>query len=192
MDEKRNELFVGILLVGIGLIFLVNQFVEIAFFENLGIFFMLGLGLVFLAWGVISRSDGLMIPGGILSGIGLGTVLVTTVESGSGDLGGAMFMGAFALGWVIITVFTAVFTDNTHWWPLIPAAIMALISAALLLDGPFMVLLEWVGKLWPLALIAGGIALLWGARKMHAGKEKGSEIPEADDFDIEKLKQDEA
>ncbi len=192
MNEKRNEWFVGVLLVAIGLIFLINQFFEIPIFENLVLFFLLGLGVVFLAWGVISRSAGLMIPGGILSGIGLGTVLVTNVEDSAGDLDGALFMGAFALGWVIITVFTAVFTEETHWWPLIPAAIMGLISAALLVEGPFLVALEWVGKLWPLALIVGGIAVLLGARKMQSAKEKLADIPPAEELDIDQLKKDEA
>lgn len=186
MNKKRNEWIGGLILIVIGLLFLLNQFFDMPGLENVAIFFVLGLGIIFLSWGVIAREAGLMIPGGILTGIGLGIALVAgPFEFEDGNLSGGVFMGAFALGWVLITVFTALFTDETHWWPLIPAAIMALISGALLIEGPFMVALEWLGKLWPLALIIGGIAILLGARKLS---DKDEVIEEADEITIDKLK----
>ena len=186
MNKKRNEWIGGLILIVVGLLFLLNGFFEMPALENLAIFFVLGLGIFFLAWGVIAREAGLMIPGGILTGIGLGIALVAgPFEFEDGNLSGGVFMGAFALGWVLITVFTAIFTDETHWWPLIPAAIMALISGALLIEGLFMVALEWLGKLWPLALIIGGIAILLGARKLSG---TGEEISKEEDVSIDKLK----
>lgn len=69
---------------------------------------------------------------------------------------------------------------------------MALISGAVLVQGPFIIVLEWVGKLWPLALIAGGAAILIRAGKMK-DKNKGQiEIPAPDEIDVDKLKADEA
>jgi len=188
MNKNRNQWIVGGLLIVIGLFFFLNEFFELPGLENLAIYFVLGLGLFFLAWGVITREAGLMIPGGILTGIGLGIVLVAgPFEYEDGDLSGGVFMGAFALGWLLITIFTAVFSDKTEWWPLIPAAIMALISAALLVEGPFMVALDWLGKLWPLVLIVVGIAVLLGARKISTKDAKGSELPESVEVPIEKL-----
>ena len=188
MNKNRNQWIAGGLLIVIGLFFFLNEFFELPGLENLAIYFVLGLGLFFLAWGVISREAGFMIPGGILTGIGLGIVLVAgPFEFEDGDLSGGVFMGAFALGWVLITIFTAVFSDETHWWALIPAAIMALISAALLVEGPFMVALDWLGKLWPLALIVGGIAVLLGARKISNKDVKDSDLPETDEVPVEKL-----
>ncbi len=185
MNQKRNEWIGGLLLIGIGLLFLLNQFFDLPGLESLAIFFVLGLGLFFLAWGVVTREGGLMIPGGILTGIGTGIVLIAgPLDLGDGDFSGGVFMGAFAMGWVLITIFTALFTDETQWWPLIPAAIMAIISGALLIEGPFMVALEWLGKLWPLALILGGIAMLLGARKLS---NKDADVPD-DDLSIDKLK----
>lgn len=191
MNKKRNEWIGGVLLIAIGVLFFVNQFFDLPGLESLATFFVMGLGIFFLAWGVISHNDGLMVPGGILTGIGLGIVLIAgPLNLGDGDLSGAVFMGAFALGWVLITIFTALFTEKTHWWPLIPAAIMAIISGAILVQGPFMFALEWLGKLWPLALIAGGIAILLGARKINEKGNAGTEIPDMDDVSIEKLKDD--
>jgi hypothetical protein len=186
MDKKRNGWIGGLLLIGIGVLFLLNQFFDMPGLENLAIFFVLGLGIFFLAWGVIAREAGLMIPGGILTGIGLGIALVAgPFQFDDGNLSGGVFMGAFALGWVLITLFTALFTDETHWWPLIPAAVFALISGALLIQGPFVVALEWLGKLWPLALIIGGIAVLFGARKVS---DKGEKLEEPDGTTPDSLK----
>ena len=183
--KKRREWIGGVLLIVTGLFFLLNQFFDLPGLDSLAIYFVLALGLFFLAWGVVSREDGLMIPGGILTGIGLGIALIAgPLEIADGEASGGVFMGAFALGWVLITVFTALFTDETHWWPLIPGAIMALISGALLVSGPFAVALEWLGKLWPLALIAGGIAVLLGARKLSSKPAVDEEEPEP----VEKLK----
>ena len=166
LQEQRNHLFGGLILLAVGLVALLNQFFDIPIFENLGIFFLSGLGLIFLLWGIFTREAGLMIPGGILSGIGLGIVLINgPFGATAGDQSGAIFMLAFAVGWFSIPLFTALFTDETHWWPLIPGAIMALIGGALLFQGPFMGALELLGMIWPLALIIGGVALLLGARK---------------------------
>lgn len=185
MNQKRNEWIGGLLLIGIGILFLLNQFFDLPGLESMAIFFVLGLGLFFLAWGVVTREGGLIIPGGILTGIGTGIALIAgPLDLGDGDISGGVFMGAFAMGWVLITIFTALFTDETQWWALIPAAIMAIISGALLIEGPFMVALEWLGKLWPLALILGGIAMLLGARKLSS---KGADLPE-DELGIDKLK----
>jgi hypothetical protein len=183
MENKRNEWIGGLFLIGLGVLFLLNQFFDLPIIENLAVFIVLGLGLIFLAWGVLSHEVGFMIPGGILTGIGLGIVLIAgPFDMAGGRDSGGLFMGAFALGWVLITVFSGLFSDETQWWALIPAAIMALVSGALLIEGPFMVALEWVGKLWPLALIIAGIAVLAGARKVTskgADSASESELPES-------------
>ena len=71
--NRSNSVVTGIGLVALGLIFLVSQFVEFN-----GLYFLLLLGLGFIGWAVIGRNKGLIIPGGILFGIGLGTVLNET------------------------------------------------------------------------------------------------------------------
>jgi uncharacterized protein (DUF486 family) len=75
MQKKEKDIVGGIILLGIGLFFLVNQFVNFNF-GDLGMFFLPLLGAMFLVWGIVTREGGLMIPGGILSGIGWGAYAV--------------------------------------------------------------------------------------------------------------------
>lgn len=166
VEKKRESLVGGLILVLIGLIALAGQFIELDAFPNLGLLIVPGIGVLFLLWGVLTREDGLIIPGGIMSGIGLGIVLIAgPFNITNGENEGGIFMLSFALGWVLITVLTAVFTDETHWWALIPAAIMGLIGGTVLVGGVFETALRLLGDFWPLALIAvGGWILIQAMR----------------------------
>lgn len=173
MKEKKSELVGGILLIGFGLLALLGQFVDIS--DWMGLMILPAIGGVFLLAGIFSRNAGFIIPGGILSGIGLGAFLNEGPLHGlGGDAGGAVFLLSFACGWALITILTAVFTDKTQWWPLIPGGIMALIGGGLLFGGVFFNTLNLFGKIWPLFLILGGIYILYQSRSPH-GKEKFSE-----------------
>ncbi len=161
LKEKRGELIWGIILIGIGVIALANQFTNFNW-DHLGLYFLPLLGGAFLLGGILSRQAGLIIPGGIISGIGWGSLLIAGPLSGlTGDNEGAIFMLTFALGWGLITVLTAVFTDETHWWPLIPGGIMALIGLGILFGGIFMQGLSLLGRIWPAFLIVLGLYILF-------------------------------
>jgi len=154
----RHRWLAGIALIAIGLLVLVVQFAES---ETLGLLLLPGLGLIFLIWGSLARSVGLLIPGGVLSGIGLGVYLMAGPLSGlEGEAEGAVFLLSFAAGWGLITLLSALICRETHWWPLIPGGIMALIGGALLAGGVGLTILDWIGKLWPLILISLGAYLL--------------------------------
>jgi hypothetical protein len=156
----RNRLIGGIVLVGLGLYLLAAQFIRS---EWMGMLILPGLSILFLAWGLLTRNVGLLVPGGILGGIALGTFL--TSSAFGQDMGveeGGVFLLAFAGGWALITVAAAVIGQRVLW-PLIPGVILALIGFALMAGGAGLQVLEWIGRLWPLALIAGGLAVLWRA-----------------------------
>ena len=158
-QEQRNRTVGGLALIVLGLIALAAQFVEIG--EWLGLLILPGLGLIFFAWGILTRQSGLMIPGGILSGLGLGTLLVAgPFQNLGGSAEGGIFMLAFAFGWVLIPIVSTIFTGDNHWWALIPGGIMALIGAGLLLGGVALSLLELLGQIWPVFLILGGLYLI--------------------------------
>ena len=177
--NKNNSVVSGIGLVALGVIFLISQFVEFN-----GLYFLLLLGLGFIGWSVIGRNKGLMIPGGILFGIGLGTVLnesafATRLE---GDAEGALFLLGFAVGWFLITVLTKLFFNDFQWWPMIPGGIMALIGLGLLTDGALLQTIGSIGRWWPLILIAIGISIVWSQFR----KDDAEALKDNDDIGYEK------
>ncbi len=156
--EVRNRWIAGVALVAIGLIALIANFVES---PSLGMLIVPTLGLIFTLWGIAVRQIGLVIPGGILSGIGLGVYLMDGPFSHlAGEAEAGIFLLAFSLGWFLISGLSAYVCGRVLLWPLIPGGILAVIGGALLVGGTALVVLEWVGKLWPLALIAAGAYLV--------------------------------
>jgi hypothetical protein len=154
---QRNRLFGGIFLIGLGLLIFLGQFLPEKW---MGVAILPVLGAGFLLWGLLARNAGLLVPGGILSGIALGTYLITGPYADATDeFHGGVFLLAFAAGWALITVLSF-FVGCRQWWPLIPGGILALIGAALLGGGVWLTVLELAGKAWPLALIVIGITLL--------------------------------
>lgn len=169
MERKINGGLIGglILILG-GILALIGQFVPDTWGELFGTYLLLVLGLIFVGAGILTREEGWFIPGGILTGLGAGIALVASPWSARlpGDEGG-WFLILFAAGFALITVMTVIFGDETHWWALIPAAIIGLLGAAVTFGGVFWTSMEWVGKLWPLVLIIIGGSLLWKARRSN-------------------------
>ena len=168
--KKKSNLLTGLVLVAVGGAALLFQIMPVSVGEFFGKFLLLGLGLIFLVVGIATREGGWFIPGGILTGLGAGVALVSSPLAArlSGDEGG-WFMLAFAGGWFLIPLLTAIFAEETHWWAFIPGGIIGLVGLAVLYGGLFMNALEWAGRLWPLALIIGGALLLWKSRRHATG-----------------------
>lgn len=167
--EKNNSLIGGLLLLAAGVLALIGQLMPGDWGGFFGTYLLLGLGLIFMAVGIYTREDGWFIPGGILTGLGAGVALLASSWSNRlpGEDGG-WFLLIFALGWFLIPVMSSIFSEKTHWWALIPGGIIGLVGAAVLFQGVFLDVLEWVGKLWPLALIIAGALLLWRIRRPSA------------------------
>ncbi len=157
-QDRRSAMVGGALLVAIGLLVLLAQNVQA---ETLGLLFLPALGGLFLIAGIVGRQAGFIIPGGVLTGIGLGAIFTENPALAATKLaqGGVFFIG-FALGWFLITVLSKLFTPNTQWWALIPGAIMVLIGGALMLGGTALNVLEFVGRWWPLILVALGLVII--------------------------------
>src|SRR5687768_1098889 len=150
---ELNRWLPGLGMVAIGLVLLVGQITNS---ESVGVLIMPALALIFIAWGIATREVGFLIPGGILTGVGLGTLsMVYDWPFGTlaGDTEAGVFLLIFAGGWASITLLSALFTERVHWWPLIPGGIMALIGSALIVGGSAKEALSLIGYLWPLALI---------------------------------------
>lgn len=157
-DGRRARIIAGVSLVTIGLLTLVMQFGNSM---TLGQYFLNALGLIFLIWGLTTDSFGLLIPGGVLSGIGLGTYLVSgPLSDVEGAATVAVFLLAFAAGWALITLLSGFTGEGLQWWPLIPGGIMAAIGGALLSGGFALEVLSWLGRGWPLGLVIVGLYLI--------------------------------
>ncbi|MEZ4518873.1 MAG: hypothetical protein R3C44_19325 [Chloroflexota bacterium] len=171
-NERRGALVGGLILVFIGGMALLSQFVETD--GGLwGTLIVLGLGLAFLLAGIVTREFGFLIPGGILTGIGAGLALLIGPWQGVFDAdGGGLFLIAFAGGWFLITLMGLLVTRQFHWWPLIPGTIIGLVGLAIVFGGALWTILEWLGALWPLALIAAGILVLFKAFRGHTSEPK--------------------
>ena len=157
-DSTRGRVAAGIALIAIGLLLVFVQ----AFDLNIpGWLFLGGLGLIFLVWGVLTRTFGLVIPGGVLGGIALGVFLTELPLAGMTEsASGGLFLLGFSLGWALMTLLSPLTCERVQWWPLIPGGILAAVGAILLLGGFGLQLLTLVGVAWPLILVVIGVYLL--------------------------------
>jgi len=107
------------------------------------VFLVVGAALLF---GYFQRkSYSMLIPGCILLGLGFGAL---------GDRTGIDFDNfssfGLGLGFLAIFIIDTIVRGRTHWWPLIPGGILALVSLIVLAEEGFESdLLRW----WPLLLI---------------------------------------
>jgi len=112
---RRSQVATGIALVVIGFVALALQY-----FEGPGRAVVLLLaGGSFIATYFYSDIYGLLIPGGILSGLGLG-ILGEWSELSVKDPN-AIGLG---IGFVSIYVIERLYRRRAHWWPLIPGVIL--------------------------------------------------------------------
>ena len=158
VDARRQRTVTGVALVGIGLLALAGHLLPPG---AAGVLFLPALGLIFLAWAIAARTIGLLIPGGILSGIGLGVVLSEHAFAHlDGEARGGVFLLAFAAGWGLIALLATLVDGRRHWWPLIPGGILAVIGLAVVTGGAALQILAAIGGTWPIGLIAVGLYLL--------------------------------
>jgi len=113
--NRRSQVATGVALVVIGIVALALQY-----FEGPGRAVILLLaGGSFIATYFYSDIYGLLIPGGILSGLGLG-ILGAWSELSVKDPD-AIGLG---IGFTSIYVIERLYRRRAHWWPLIPGVIL--------------------------------------------------------------------
>ena len=167
-DRDRGRLVTGAILVLLGLGLLALQFME-GFNEAVVLFL---IGAAFVAGYLYSRAYGLLIPGCILLGLGLGFVGETTISSLDEEV---FILLGLGVGFVAIYVIPLVYVGKSHWWPLIPGVILIVVGIASMSDD-LERLLE-VG--WPLILVLLGLVILAGAFGL-TGRKAPDEAQEID------------
>lgn len=150
MDQSPNREWIGgAVLILLGLFFLVARFVP-----TIVPYIVLLVGLGLLGLFAVTRAYGVLIPAGIVTGVGTGIVLAART---SGQASGAVFMLSLGAGFLAVWVLGVLFrVRENHWWPLIPGGILTLIGVALAGSGTAQALLELLGNWWPLILIVVG------------------------------------
>ena len=158
-SQPMNRALIGAILVLIGLIALAANVWRS---DIIGMLVLPALGIIFLVGAFMGRIPGLLIPGSILLGLGLGTLAQQTLfASATGEARGAVVVIGLALGFLAIMPLFQLLQGSYHWWPAIPGGILLIVGAALLAGPAGMAFLQLLGMLWPVALIAGGAYLLW-------------------------------
>lgn len=139
----------GLVIAGLGLFFLAGQLEP-----DIGRFVPLFIGLALLAVFVVTRQYGFLVPGAILTGVGIG-IVIDAAATGNAESGVMMLSiaGGFLAIWVLGSVYRL---PQNHWWPLIPGGILTLIGLVQLSRT------EVVGAigLWPVILIIVGALVL--------------------------------
>ncbi len=148
MSTNRGRIIPGLILIVLGMALLLGQYFE--FGPSL---FLVLLGLAFLIPYALTRSYGLLIPGCILTGIGIG--LAFERAAARPDVTVSIGLG---LGFLAIFVVQMVVAGSSHWWPLIPGGILVLVGGAEAVP-QIQGVLE---KGWPVILIVIGLAILVG------------------------------
>ncbi len=157
--DTMNRAIVGAILLLIGIVILAANLSQS---DILGLLVLPVLGIIFLVAAFMGRISGLAIPGSILTGLGLGTLLQQTwFVSAAGETRGGIVVTGLALGFLAIMPLLQVLENRFYWWPAIPGGILLVVGVALLAGPLGTSFLELIGTLWPLALIAVGIYLLW-------------------------------
>lgn len=146
MTSRDSRWTAGMILIGVGLGFFFLQRWQGAGTSTI----LLLIGAAFLVAYLLRRAYGLLVPAGILLGLGLGGLLEARFLDDEAVFG-------LGCGFVFIYVVALLVERNSHWWPLIPGVILILVGV-----NDMRSVTELVFDYWPLALVAVGLLLVFG------------------------------
>jgi hypothetical protein len=159
MDNKGAIIF-GVVIIALGALLLVNQYLPNQFDLFSGNFVLIGLGIIFLLSAFLTGRNGLAIPGCILAGIG-GILYLQ-------DLPGNWLNWTYA--WTLIPGFVGVgillsgLLDRSHPHFESGGLVLLAISAAGFLMFGGALGLGWdASQYWPVLLIVAGVVVLLSA-----------------------------
>lgn len=144
----------GVILIAVGVTLFAVQLLNLD-----GEVIVLVIGLVFAIAFAATRRYVLLVPAGIMTGLGAGILL----EEG-GAMGEPVVLG-LGLGFLAIyaiDVLTSGAREPGRWWPLIPGTILMIIAGAESTFGPESA--RVIAQGWPIILIAAGAWLLLRGR----------------------------
>jgi hypothetical protein len=161
---QHRELVAGTILFVLGLVFL-----GVRLTASGGQYVLVAVGIAFLLAYVWSRDDDLLVPGSLMTGLGLGIALQPVGwEEGTSVLLG---LGVGLLGMYVLSM-TLAKRPTAPAASLIPGtALLVLGLLEALADGG---LLRFIARWWPLAPVVAGAAILWRQLKSRPRRAAGS------------------
>lgn len=151
------SLFVTAICTGLSIVFFTQrmELLDYVFYISVPV------GIVFLAWGLFTRRIGLIIPGLLISTIGSGIYMGwRNSQQAEGLKETGTMLVWFALGWLLITVFSRIIEKKFIWWPLIPGGILLMVGSGLYIGGNPGNALDFLGNTGSIGLIIFGIYLI--------------------------------
>jgi hypothetical protein len=156
--NKKSGVFGGVVLILLGLIFLASEIYPEVFSFWSWPFILIGLGIMFLLWALITQTGGLAVPGSILSGLG-GIFYYQEVTQ---DWASWSYIWALIPGFVGIGILLNGLIDKKFKQNFSGGVTLVLISAIMFFAFGFQFGLQsTITMYWPVLLIAlGGVALV--------------------------------
>jgi hypothetical protein len=157
---RSSHLFLGLVLLAVGGVLLATRFFPLDWTPAL----VLGLGLAFAIMAILQRSQGALVVGMLLLGLGAGMAL-----------GRSGVLGIPASNWVLLSLAASCFAvfllgvllrTSRHWWPLVPGLVLLVAGGAQYASrlAFFPPAVEAaVRTWWPAALVLAGAFLLFKA-----------------------------
>ncbi len=146
-ERDRGPLLAGLALFAVGASFLLMEFTQ-----GLGTATILVLmGAAFIIAYFDLHSDGLLVAGCVLLGLGVGSLVDT---SGWGF--GSLTTAGIGAGFLAIFLIDLLYRRSARWWPLAPGAALLITGAA----QQFPSAQAALTLVWPAALVLGGLGLV--------------------------------
>lgn len=154
----------GMALILVGAVLLASQ---LGGPEWLGLGILPSLAGVFAIWGFAGRTPALLVPAGILAGIGAAGI--------AGYVGAppAVIIGCVGVGFLLVALLTRLAGSRDHWWSLIPGSIIGAVAVAIGLESSEAIW-RWVGTVGAVTAIVVGFALLTWSVRRHVAEERSS------------------
>ena len=145
----RQKFTAGVVLVLFGLGFYLVQRLETIGSEVI----MLIIGAAFLVAYFYQKAYGLLIPACVLLGLGAGNILQDRYWWANDGI-----QLGLGVGFLAIYVIARLYERQSHWWPLIPGAVLVIVGVPKTAR-----IFRFLYENWPLILVAIGIIVLIAA-----------------------------
>src|SRR5215211_8389927 len=100
------------------------------------------------------RTSAKVVAGSLLAGVASAIALVAVpfADGGEATITGAILLG-FAIGWALLAMLSPRLADGSHRWAAVPAAVLGLSAAGLIILTPDTQALDTLGWIWPPLLL---------------------------------------